>query len=124
MQVIRPSVAVKALYIWHISSKATFKGTSQYTWLSNLCLLSSLLFLKLPVFKKKSRTPLHGFRRDNENEDSRNVFVTCWLHEYTSTRRKSHLYEVCTKNFTISLRISLLITQSMSVELLRIFSSA
>lgn len=81
-------------------------------------------FLKLPVFKKKSWTTLHGFRRDNENEERGNIFVTCWLHEYTSTRRKSHLYEVYTKNFTISLSISLLITQSMSMELLRIFSSA
>lgn len=36
MPVIRPSVAVKAWCMWHFSLKATFKGTSQFTGLSNL----------------------------------------------------------------------------------------
>lgn len=124
MQDIRPSVAVKALYMWHFSSKVTFNGTSQFTGLSNLCSLSSFpSFLNSPSSRRN-----HGLHSMDLGETvkmkRKHLCNFCSLHEYTSTRRKSHLNEVYTKHFTISLSISLFITQSMSKELLRVFSSA
>lgn len=76
MQDIRPSVAVKALYMWHFSSKVTFNGTSQFTGLSNFCLLSSFpSFLNSPSSRRN-----HGLHSmdlgESENEERGNIFVT------------------------------------------------
>ena len=126
IQVIRPSVAAEALHMWHFSAKASFKGASPFTGLSNLCLLSCFPSSWTPCLQQEimDYTPwLCVIRRDSRKRRQKKLLCKfCWLQESTNTKRKSHLHEFYTKHFTISLRISLSITQSIPMELLRIFS--
>lgn len=121
------TVAAKALFMWHFPAQVSFKGASPFIGLSNPCLLSCFPNFSNCLSPTRNHGPhsmtLHNEERQlKKRAEKKNLCKFCWLHEYTNTKRRSHLEEFYTMPFNIPLSTSVKITQSISMELLRIFS--